>query len=319
MRSISRHDQWLGVELRHLAALQAVAREGTFGRAAAALGYTQSAISQQIATLERLVGARLLERPGGPKPVSLTEAGELLLRHADGILARLHAAQADLAALSDGWAGRLRVGTYQSVGARILPEVLRRFSGAWPQVEVTLTESADDLALMAAVERGELDLAFVMLPVEEGPFAFLELMRDPYVLVVPGDSELARRGKPATRKDLEGLSLIGFRSCRSVAEVEAHLRVEGSEPNVVFRSDDNGTVQGLVAAGMGVAFVPHLAVEPTDERVAVLELAPGIPPREIGIAWHRDRYRSPAAAAFVETAQVVCRELELHSDEALAV
>jgi DNA-binding transcriptional LysR family regulator len=316
--SISRHDQWLGVELRHLAALHSVAREGTFGRAAEALGYTQSAISQQIATLERLVGARLLERPGGPRPVSLTEAGELLLRHAEGILARLHAAQADLAALSDGSAGTLRVGAYQSVGARILPELLRRYSGAWPQVEVALTESANDYTLIEAVERGELDLAFVMLPVEEGPFDWVELMEDPYVLVVPADSPLARRGKPATRRDMVGMNLIGFRSCRSVAVMESHLRVDGVEPKVVFRSDDNGTVQGLVAAGMGAAFVPLLTVEPNDDRVEVLELVPSVPPRLIGIAWHRDRYRSPAAAAFVEVAQTVCAELE-RSDEALAV
>ncbi len=318
MSSISRHDQWLGVELRHLAALQAVATEGTFGRAAKALGYTQSAVSQQIATLERVVGTRLLERPGGPRPVSLTEAGELLLRHANGILARLHAAQADVAALSEGAAGKLRVGAYQSVGARILPELLRRFGAAWPQVEVTLRESANDFALVAEVERGELDLAFVMLPIDEGPFECAELMRDPYVLLVPAGSPLARRGKPATRRDIAGMSLIGFRSCRSVADVESHLRVAGADPNVVFRSDDNGTVQGLVAAGMGVAFVPLLTVEPSDDRVAVLELVPGVPPREIGIAWHRDRYRSQAAAAFVETAQEVCAELE-RSAQALAV
>jgi DNA-binding transcriptional LysR family regulator len=310
LSSISRHDQWLGVELRHLAALQAVAREGTFGRAAEALGYTQSAVSQQIATLERLVGVRLVERPGGPKPVSLTEAGELLLRHADGLLARLHAAQADLAALSDGSAGKLRVGAYQSVGARILPELLRRFSAAWPQVEVTLKESANDHALIAAVERGELDLAFMMLPIDKGPFEWVELMQDPYVLVVPADSPLARRGKPATRRDMVGMSLIGFRSCRSVAEVEAHLRVDGRDPVVVFRSDDNGTVQGLVAAGMGAAFVPLLTVEPSDDRVAVLELVPSAPPRRIGIAWHRDRYRSPAAYGFVEAAQAVCAGLD---------
>src|SRR5215210_1411347 len=163
------HDQWLGVELRHLAALQAVAREGSFGRAAARLGYTQSAVSQQIATLERIVGMRVIERPGGPRPVSLTEAGELLLRHADGILARLKAAQADLAALSEGAAGSLRVGTYQSVGARILPELLRRFSAGWPNVEIRLTESNSDRELLSLVEQGELDLAFVMPPVEEAP------------------------------------------------------------------------------------------------------------------------------------------------------
>src|SRR5581483_10123196 len=90
---------WHGVELRHLAALQALAQERSFGRAGRRLGYTQSAISQQIAALERAVGERLVERPGGPRPVTLTEAGRLLLRHADAIVARLQAAQADMAAL----------------------------------------------------------------------------------------------------------------------------------------------------------------------------------------------------------------------------
>src|SRR5881392_1638575 len=120
-------DRWLGVELRHFAALQALADEGSFGRAAGKLGYTQSAISQQIAMLERIVGERLVERPGGPRPVTMTEAGRLLLRHAESIIARLQAAQADLAALSAGEAGSLRVGTFQSVGAKVLPAVMRRF------------------------------------------------------------------------------------------------------------------------------------------------------------------------------------------------
>src|SRR5213080_4624492 len=110
-------DRWLGIELRHLIALEAVSREGSFGRAATSLGYTQSAVSQQIATLERIVGERLLERPGGPRAVSLTEAGELLLRHAEAIVARLDAARADMASLRAGETGVLRVGTYQSVGA----------------------------------------------------------------------------------------------------------------------------------------------------------------------------------------------------------
>src|SRR3989442_15164043 len=111
-------DSWLGVELRHFLALEAVAREGSFGKAATALGYTQSAVSQQIATLERLVGQKLLERPGGPRPVSLTEAGRLLLTHAESIAARVAAAQADLTALADGEAGDLRVGGFPSVRPR---------------------------------------------------------------------------------------------------------------------------------------------------------------------------------------------------------
>src|SRR5690348_13782016 len=112
-KTIVQADNWLGLELRHLAALKAVADEGTFGRAAARLGYTQSAISQQIAALEKIVGQRLIDRPGGPRPVSLTQAGHVLLRHVDGISARLRAAQADLAALGSGDAGPLRIGTYQ--------------------------------------------------------------------------------------------------------------------------------------------------------------------------------------------------------------
>src|SRR5881397_4329443 len=110
----------LGVELRHLAALEAVGRTRSFGKAARELGYTQSAVSQQIAQLERSVGQRLVERPGGPRPVDLTDAGRLLLRHADAIVAQLDAAQADMSAFAEGAAGPLRVGIFQSVGARIL-------------------------------------------------------------------------------------------------------------------------------------------------------------------------------------------------------
>src|SRR5690242_489806 len=136
-------DRWLGIELRHLAALEAVGRTGSFGAAARELGYTQSAISQQIAQLERIVGQKLVERPGGPRRVSLTDAGRLLLRHSDAIVAQLDAAQADMAALAEGAAGPLRVGIYQSVGARILPALLRRFRQSWPRVDVHVREETD--------------------------------------------------------------------------------------------------------------------------------------------------------------------------------
>src|SRR5579885_2588620 len=135
---IMKRDSWLGVELRHLAALQALAAEGSFGRAA----------------------ERLVERPGGPRPISLTEAGELLLVHADSIVARLQAAQADLHALRAGEAGELHVGTFQSVGARVLPEIIRRFREAWPAVELMLAEM-DGAEIESALERGELDVGFV--------------------------------------------------------------------------------------------------------------------------------------------------------------
>src|SRR4051794_21458787 len=186
-------DRWLSVELRHLAALEAVARMRSFNAAARDLGYTQSAVSQQIAQLERSVGQRLVDRPGGPRPVDLTDAGRLLLRHADAIVAQLDAAQADMAALSEGAAGPLRVGIFQSVGARVLPGLLRSFREAWPRVEVSVREETDAADLLRMLEHGELALTFADLPLPDGPFEWEEILRDPYVLVVPAGDELAQR------------------------------------------------------------------------------------------------------------------------------
>ena len=290
-------DGWHGVEIRHFAALQAVAAEGSFGRAAQRLGYTQSAISQQIATLERIVGERLVERPGGPRPVSLTEAGALLLRHADSIVARLQAAQADLHALQAGELGTLRVGTFQSVGARVLPEVMRRFTQQWPQIEVML-EERDDEEIVEVLERGEIDVGFVLLPVGDAPLETHELLRDPYVLVVPA----GEHGVWPSLAAIAEAPLVGFRSGHSMDPVEAAFRAGGLEPRWAFRSNDNQTVQGLVAAGVGHAVVPRLTVDETDTRTAIVELGDLVAPRVIALGRHRDRYASPAARAFIETA-----------------
>jgi DNA-binding transcriptional LysR family regulator len=302
-------DRWLGLDLRHLVALKTIADEGSFGRAAERLGYTQSAISQQIATLERIVGLRLIERPGGPRPISLTEAGRVLLRHAEAIQARLLAAKADMNALEAGDAGRLRVGTFQSVGTRVLPTLLRRFSESHPAVEVVLRESLDEHELLQMVERGELDLTFWALPVAPGPYEAVELLSDPYVLVVPADSPLIALKRTPTLKEIALQPLIGFNQCVSTAAVESQLASTGRAPNVVFRSDNNGTVQGLVGAGVGISVSPRLTVDEDDPSIAVIDLQGRVPPRVIALVWHRDRHRSPAAEAFVETATAVCRDL----------
>jgi DNA-binding transcriptional LysR family regulator len=311
-------DQWLGIEVRHLAALQAVAETGTFRAAAIRLGYTQSAISQQIATLERLVGAKLVERPGGPRAVSLTETGTLVLRHAEAIIARLRAAQADVTAMIEGGAGSLCVGAFQSAGSRILPELVRRFRADWPHIAVRLTESSVDDELLVSVERGDLDLSFVMPPLPDGPFEMIELMRDPWVLLVPADSSLAMRGAPVSLREAAELPLIGSRVCRSREHIEAQFRARGLEPGYVFHSDENNTVHGLVAAGAGIGLIPKLAVDSNDERVFAVELEPKVAPRVIGIAWHRDRCQSRAAEVFVELARDVCSRLERAPQEPVA-
>jgi DNA-binding transcriptional LysR family regulator len=296
---------WLGIELRHLAALEAVAREGSFRRAAASLGYVQSAISQQIAALERAVGQRLVDRTRGAASVRLTEAGELVLQHSDAILARLKAAQADVAALATGQAGELRVGITQSIGVRILPPLMRRFGPQWPDVRLRPVEAAADLPLYDAVERGDVDLSFVELPAPHGPFELVELMADPFMLVVRRDSPLARSKSLLTDLDLP---LIGHTECRGLARVEAQLRARGVEPEFAFRSDVNATIQALVGAGVGAAVLPALAVDETDALTTMREL-PGIPPRVLAIARHRDRHHSAAAQAFVAAAQEVCAGL----------
>jgi molybdate transport repressor ModE-like protein len=298
-----RSDQCLGIEVRHLAALDALAREGSFRKAAARLGYVASAVSQQIASLERLVGQRLVERSRGGGPVRLTPAGELVLGHATAILGRLAAAEADLGALAGGSASLLRVGITESVGVRVLPELVRGFAADWPRVRLRPTEAAADLELYAGIEQGQLDLSFVELPPPPGPFDVRELLVDPYVLVLAVDSPLAAR--PFELADLGGVPLVGHMRCRGLARVEAQLRAHGVEPEFAFRSEVNATIQALAGAGVGAAVLPALAVDPANERTVVRELV-GIPPRRLALARHRDRYHSAAADAFIACAVAVC-------------
>ncbi|MGD9694965.1 MAG: LysR family transcriptional regulator [Thermoleophilia bacterium] len=309
-------DGWLRVEVRHLAALRAVAREGSFGAAALSLGYTQSAVSQQIATLERAVGETLIDRPGGPRKVALTEAGEVLLRHAERIVAGMEAAWADLNALSLGAAGNLRVGTYQSVGTRILPALVRRLMAERPGMEVLLTESASDRELLDQLERGETDLSFTVLPLDDGPFEAVELLRDPYVIVAAADSEMARAGRPPSLEDLSAVPVIGSRHCLAGARLEKHLADRGLPLNIVFRSDDNGTMQGLAGTGMAVAITALLAVDPADPNTVALRPAADLPSRRIGLAWHRDRSLSSSARAFIDAAVSLCAEMQPEMDAA---
>jgi DNA-binding transcriptional LysR family regulator len=293
------------MELRHLRYFVTVAEELHFGRAAERLHIVQPALSKQISALEKELGVRLFER--SKRRVELTEAGEILLSHAKAIGARLKAAEADLAALQDGSAGSLRLGIYQSVGARVIPRLLPRYARDWPDVRVLPREAPTDAGLFELVERGELELSFADLPLHPGPFESVELLTDPYVLLVAADSPLAGNG-PVGLEEIAGLPLIGHWTCRVLPRVEAALRAEGVEPNFVFRSDILTTVQALVGAGVGSAIIPRLGIDPSDARTAIVQLGESVPvePRVIALFWHRDRYRTPAAVGFAEAAREVC-------------
>ena len=292
------------LELRYLIALVTVASEGSFGRAADRLGYTQSAVSQQIAALERSVGLKLVERPGGRRPVELTEAGARLVRHAENILGSVQLASAEMASLANGTTGRLRIGLYQSIGVRLLPGIVRRLTQTCPDLELETIESGDDSELLERLATGELDLSFSVVPIADERFDTLELRSDPYCLVVPAHSELASRGA-VELEELPSLDLVSFRSCRSERHIEAYLAGLGIEIEPFFRSDDNSVLQAVVAGGSGSALMPRLAIDESDPRVAVIELDGKVPSRVLAIAWSRERGLPPAARHFVDATVLV--------------
>jgi molybdate transport repressor ModE-like protein len=309
-------DNWRSVELKHLRALRAIAETGTFWAAAEQLSASLSSVSDHITNLETLLGERLVERSRGRRTVELTGAGRLLLGHAEAIEARLRAAEADFRTYAAGHSGMLRVGIYQSVANKLLPEVLRRFRERWPNVDVRVTEAMVDSDLVAGVETGQLDLSFAIRPVPGGPFEVRELMSDPYVLLFAAGSPLVR--EPARVTDLANLPMVSYQHGKHQEHAEEFLVARGVKPKVVFRSNDNGTVQAMVAAGLGFALSPLLAVDENDPRVRLVQLADAVPPRVLVVVWHRDRYRPPSSSAFVDTAVEVAREMQRAHDAFMA-
>ena len=298
---------WSALELRHLLALVAVADEGTFSRAASRLGYTQSAVSQQIAALERMLGTPLFDRPGGPRRAVLTEAGHTMVGHARSVLQRLGVAQAEIAAISAGERGTVRVGTVQSVGTRVLPELLSRFRDQRPGVEVVLRESHDVIELLALVADGELDVTFT--EIERDPrFEYRPMLDDPFVLVAPKGSPEASRPSVSI-EHVAGLPMIGYRDalCRTIVD---EIFTTAPAPAFVFRSDDNPTIQGCVASGIGYWATPLLTVDTDDPAVAVLPIVPAPEPRHVALAWSTSRRTSAAVTDFVAVAEDVCRAVE---------
>lgn len=295
------------LDVRHLEALVAVAEERTFGRAAARLGFTQSAVSQQVASLERLVEMPLFDRPKGPRPAELTPAGELLLEHARAVLARIDLAADDLDQLRTGAHGRLVVGTFQSVSAKLLPEIVGRLRADRPDLEIQLFEADDDKSLARRLLDNELDLTFLIDDEHEAGIDATFLALDPYVLL-----RRAHRSGPAGPQPMSGLDgapLIGQpvgSLCQEL--VDRALATHRVSPKWVFRSMDNGAVQAMVRSGMGQAVMPYLAVEPDDPEIEVVDLDPPMPPRRITVARRAGRTLHPAADDFVRHARDVCAE-----------
>lgn len=299
------------LELRHLVALDAVASEGTFGRAAARLGYTQSAVSQQIAALERVVGGKVFDRPGGPRPVTLTPLGAHLLEGGRDLLARVDAMSLGLDLFRTGSVGKLSVGTFQSVSAMLLPRVVARMREIHPTLELSVFETDVDEKLAQRLRSGELEVTFWVEP-GEADMEWVHLFDDPFILVARPDQFPPG---PVSLDLVADEPMIGqpINSCQLLNE--AGLRANGIEPSYVYRSSDNGTVTAMVRAGMGVAVLPFLCVDPEDPRVAIHPIDPPIPDRSICLAWRRNRTLSPAAERFIDFSVDASRDIstQLHA------
>jgi molybdate transport repressor ModE-like protein len=298
--------RWLGVELRHLLALKTVAEEKSLAAAARRLGYSQPAISQQISSLEQIVGSRLVERRAGGREIEVTEAGARVLAHGAAMLARARAADAELRALQEGSAGTVRLGTSQSIGARVVPELLRRLDAAGTAIALDLVEASTDEPLLLGLEAGELELAFAFAPLRQGPFADVELLRDPYVMLVSRTSPLAARRRPLSLRQLAKTPLI---VCRQGDAAEAFCRAHGIDAQIRYRIEDNELLVSLAAAGVGAVLVPQLAISPQRTDVVAVELAVKPPSRSALLVTHQDREPSQAVRVVIDSARTICAEL----------
>src|SRR5271166_5841197 len=292
------------LNVARLRVLKEVAYCGSFSEAAEALSYSQSAVSQQIAALEAETGLKLLERH--PRGVSLTAAGQTLLGHAEGILARLEAAESALASIAGLRGGRLRMASFPTAGATLMPLAIATFRASYPDVELTLAEGEpEDVA--PRLRAGELDLALLFefdgeqLIGERMTRA--ELFEDPMFLALPPQHPLAARER-LRLEDLRDQAWVQTsRSSPCARHVVRSCHAAGFEPNVAFESDDYQTVQGLVAAGVGVALIPRLALSALRPDVIARSLSPAPPVRQVIAA-------APAGARLVPAATAMLRILE---------
>jgi DNA-binding transcriptional LysR family regulator len=286
------------IDLRGLRALVAVADVGSFRAAAASLGYTQSAISHQVADLERALDAPLFTRPGGRGQVALTPAGESAYRHARRTLVEVHALQASVQATHSGERTVVRVGVFQTAAAELLPTALQLLREEFPGIEVILTQTDDDPRMVEWLAEGRLDLALTINQQPDDRIELVRLFEDPWVLLTRRDSPLV--DAPAPSFDLlDGADVVAWTSRWEVQnEVEQAWRRRGITPRVVYRTDDNLAMQRLVAAGLGHACIGRLAARRAiDPALTWLEPPDILTPRTVALCHPRQRHLAEAALA----------------------
>jgi DNA-binding transcriptional LysR family regulator len=289
-----------------------VVERGSFSSAAEALSYTQSAVSQSIARLEVETGTTLVVRDRrGVKP---TAAGATLIAHAETIFAQVEAAEADLAAVMGLRAGRLRVASFPSGGATLMPLAVARFRRAHPDVALTLVEGEPE-EIAPRLRSGEIDLGLLFEfpgahPRGQRPGTGLRstlLLDDPMHLALPAEHPLTEVPQ-LTLADLSREQWVQTSSSSPCARhVVRSCLAAGFEPDVAFESDDYDTVQGLVAAGIGVALIPGLALNRMHTGIVVRTLGPSSPERRVTVATLPGAGAAPAARSMIRVLTDVAR------------
>jgi DNA-binding transcriptional LysR family regulator len=301
------------LDVRRLRVLREVATHGSFSAAAEALSYTQSAVSQQIAALEREAGARLVERSA--RGVKLTDAGRVLVGHTDVILARLADAEEELQAINGLRAGRLRLAAFPSACATLMPLAVARFREHHPDVELSIcpAEPEEGRALLRA---GEVDIAlsidstFALPRTDAADVETMALLDDPMYILLSRDHPLAgRRNLKLPDLAAEGWIIGTAATCPDTSIFLRACQVAGFEPYIVRNLDDYNAIQGFVAAGMGVSFIPDLAlVNLRDDLVIRLFGRGRTLVRRISALTLADSYRSPAKRAMLDVLVKVSEE-----------
>ena len=301
------------LDVRRLRVLREVASHGSFSAAAEALSYTQSAVSQQIAALEREAGSRLVERSA--RGVKLTDAGRALVGHADAILARLADAEEELHAINGLRGGRLRLAAFPSACATLMPLAVARFRERHPGVDLSLCPAEPDEGL-SLLRSGESDIALSIEATFASPRTSdqddvdaLTLLDDPMYIMLPRDHPMAGRARLKLTDLADESWMIGTAgTCPDTSIFLRACRVAGFEPDIAFNLDDYNAIQGFVAAGMGVSFIPDLALINVRDDIVIRSFGARPPARRIVALTLADSFRSPAKQAMLDVLVEVAGE-----------
>jgi molybdate transport repressor ModE-like protein len=297
------------LDVRRMRVLREVAARGSFSAAAEALNFTQSAVSQHVAALERESGATLVER--GSRGVRLTEAGQTLVTHADAILARIECAEDELAALAGLRGGRLRLASFQSAGATLVPRAVAEFHERHPEVELGMIEAEPDAA-SDHLRAGDIDLALVydfevITGMLDGELELTPLVDDRYEVILPREHRLAERRQLRLGDLAEEPWVASTHTCGCRQITERACQDAGFEPRIAFEADETLAAQALVAAGVGVTVLPRLALSTIHPAVVARSLTHA-PVRRVWAARLAGGYHSPASDAMLQILQDVAEE-----------